>query len=140
MYQRLSSNLEEAANRAEATALLIRCGYKVYHPEADTEGEDLVLRNPKGELIPVQLKARVYVSKPRYGDKGLWLLMPSGPFQPDAKRRWYLVPHDELFGHVEGRHGNSAPTWAGEWSYPSMPRHIVEFLSPFEVLPTQLSA
>lgn len=38
----------EAANRAEVTALLIRYGYRVYRPEADIEGEVLVLRLPLG--------------------------------------------------------------------------------------------
>jgi hypothetical protein len=37
----VTSNELEAANRAEATALLIRAGYRVYRPEADGYGEDL---------------------------------------------------------------------------------------------------
>ena len=44
----LTSNEIEAANRAEATALLIRAGYRVYRPEADCYGEDLVVRTPSG--------------------------------------------------------------------------------------------
>ena len=32
----------EAANRAEVTAILIRAGYRVYRPDADVSGEDLV--------------------------------------------------------------------------------------------------
>lgn len=133
MNGRLSSNLEEAANRAEASALLMRCGYKVYRPEAGTEGEDLVLRIPDGKLIAVQLKSRVYVCQKRYGGKDIWMLLPSGPFQQGQGRRWFLIPHDALFEHVEQRHGNSAPTWAGEWSYPSMPKHVAELLAPFEI-------
>jgi hypothetical protein len=133
MSNKLHSNLEEAANRAEATALLIRCGYKVYRPEADTEGEDLVVRTPHGKLVAVQLKSRVYVSQPRYGGKDIWLLVPSASYQPAVRRTWFLVPHDHVFAHVESRHGHSAPTWAGEWSYPSMPRHVLEVLAPFEV-------
>ena len=133
MSKRLHSNLEEAANRAEATALLIRCGYKVYRPEADTNGEDLVLRTPDGELIAVQLKSRVYVSQPRYGGKDIWLLLPSGRFQHGMKRNWYLVPHDHLFAHIESRHGQSAPTWAGEWSYPGIPAHVAEVLASYQV-------
>jgi len=63
---RLTSNEKEAANRAEVTALLIRAGYRVYRPEADCYGEDLILRTPKGELRPVQLKARPEVDWKRY--------------------------------------------------------------------------
>jgi phosphoglycolate phosphatase-like HAD superfamily hydrolase len=53
--KRLAHNEIEAANRAEATAILIRAGYRVYRPEADVSGEDLVIRTPEaeGELRPV---------------------------------------------------------------------------------------
>jgi phosphoglycolate phosphatase-like HAD superfamily hydrolase len=53
MVAELTSNELEAANRAEATALLIRCGYRVYRPEADAYGEDLVVRDPGGHLMAV---------------------------------------------------------------------------------------
>jgi phosphoglycolate phosphatase-like HAD superfamily hydrolase len=62
---KLQSNELEAANRAEATALLIRCGYRVYRPEADVEGEDLVVRTPDGDLLAVQLKSRITVDDAR---------------------------------------------------------------------------
>jgi hypothetical protein len=54
----LPSNEVEAANRAEATALLIRAGYRVHPPEADCYGEDLVVRTPSGEVLPLQLGFR----------------------------------------------------------------------------------
>jgi hypothetical protein len=34
----ITANEIEAANRAEATAILIRHGYRVYRPEADVSG------------------------------------------------------------------------------------------------------
>ena len=39
----MNSNEIEAANRAEATAILMRAGYRVYRPEADVSGENLVI-------------------------------------------------------------------------------------------------
>lgn len=54
----LATNEREAANRAEVTALLIPEGYRVYRPEADSHGEDLILRTPRGALRAVQLKSR----------------------------------------------------------------------------------
>src|ERR1700688_566658 len=54
----LTPNEIEAVNRAEATALLIRTGYRLYRPEADCDGEDLILRTPSGEFYPVQCLAR----------------------------------------------------------------------------------
>jgi hypothetical protein len=131
----MNSNLIEAANRAEATALLVRSGYRVYRPEADCEGEDLVLRTPTDELIAVQLKGRAYVSETRYGAKSLWLLFPSGPFQSNHSRKWYLVPHDELYAYIHERHGQ-APGWNGAWSYPSPPQHLAGYLRQFEVCPS----
>ena len=128
----LSSNLVEAANRAEATALLIRTGYKVYRPEADTNGEDLIVRTPEGVLKAVQLKSRVYVDRTRYFGNDLNLLLPSGPYVRGSDRNWYLVPHDELYAYVEQRHSR-APTWAGVWSYSYLPAHLKNFLSGYTV-------
>jgi hypothetical protein len=117
----------EAANRAEATALLIRCRYSVYRPEADCEGEDLVIRSPSGELRAVQLKGRPIVDRRRYGCRHLWMLFPSKPYSPEP-RVWFLVPHDEFFEWVERNHRNS-PKWAEHWSYPSISKALGDWLA-----------
>ncbi|GJD86682.1 hypothetical protein BHAOGJBA_0177 [Methylobacterium hispanicum] len=132
--KRFSQAAIEAANRAEATALLIRCGFRVYRPEADIEGEDLVLRQPAGMLIPVQLKPRIYVDGQRYSGLGLFMLFPLGPFTPAAPRPWFLTPHDPLYAEVEKRHGHT-PKWTGRWhsAYPGSA--LREYLAPFEVTP-----
>jgi hypothetical protein len=70
----LTSNEVEAANRSEATALLIRAGYRVYRPEADCYGEDLVVRTPSGDLFPAQLKSRPTADQNRYGGGPIWML------------------------------------------------------------------
>ena len=75
-FQAMNSNEIEAANRAEATAILIRAGYRVYRPEADVSGEDLVVRTPDGELRLVQMKSRPTVELRRYGGKNIWMLFP----------------------------------------------------------------
>src|SRR5258707_15509303 len=59
----LTSNELEAANRAEATALLIRAWYRVYRPEADGYGEDLVVRTPSASCYP----SRSGPDRPRVG-------------------------------------------------------------------------
>jgi hypothetical protein len=48
--QARSSAITEASNRADATALLIRCGFRVYRPEADIGGEDLIVLTPHMHL------------------------------------------------------------------------------------------
>jgi len=77
-----STNLIEAANCAEVTAILIRAGYRVYRPEADVSGEDLVIRIPEGELRSVQMKGRPLVHWKLYGGKrhggnDMWMLFPA---------------------------------------------------------------
>lgn len=124
----------EAANRAEATALLIRYGYRVYRPEADIEGEDLVLRLPTGMLLGAQLKPRPLVDWRRYGGRALWMLFPDRSFTPDVRRSWFLIPHDMFFDWVRARHGH-APAWADHWGYPQMGKDLRAFLSDYELRP-----
>ena len=87
--KRESTLLIEGANRAEATALLIRCGYRVYRPEVDFEGEDLVLRTPKGKLRVAQMKGVARVEWAKYGGRNIWMLFPSAKFVPNEPRLWY---------------------------------------------------
>jgi hypothetical protein len=129
MALNLKSNEIEAANRAEATALLIRAGYRVYRPEADVSGEDFVIRAPGGELRPVQMKGRPSVDFARYGGRGIWMLFPD----PDGcvpGRPWYFVPHDDLFNWVKDRHG-TASGWNDAWSYAAVSAALRGFLLPF---------
>ena len=124
---KLTSNEIEAANRAEVTALLIRAGYRVYRPEADCYGEDLILRSPDGELRAVQLKARPAVDWNRYGNRFLWMLFPD-PKNP--LRRWFLVPHDEFYEWTKSKHGH-APKWKQAWDYPHISKELARFLEKF---------
>jgi hypothetical protein len=128
----LKSNEEEAAKSAEATVLLIRAGYRVYRPEADVSGEDLVIRIPEGELRPVQMKGRPAVDWKRYGERHIWMLFPD-PTGCKPGRPWYLIPHDELFAWIKNRH-SSAPGWNDAWSYPKVSADLRSFLQPF-ILP-----
>jgi len=123
----------EAANRAEASALLIRLGYKVYRPEADDDGEDLILRSPEGGLITVQLKARLHAEWSKYGGKGIWMLFPSAPWQQEVARDWYLVPHDALHEKLAERHGHTASFRQGRWTSMTPAKWLLEWLAPYEL-------
>jgi hypothetical protein len=127
----LTSVESEAANRAEATALLIRAGYRVYRPEADVSGEDLVIRAPDGELSPVQMKGRPVVEWRRYGGHQIWMLFPD-PRGRKPGRPWFFVKHDELFAWTKERHG-AAPCWNEAWSYPQISADLRQFLEPFKL-------
>jgi len=130
----LTPNEVEAANRAEATALLIRAGYRVYRPEADCYGEDLILRTPSGELRAVQLKGRPTVDWNRYGkEKDLWMLFPDPKSSIAMRRKWFLVPHNELYEWVKGRHGHT-PKWQESWNYPHVPKELGLFLEKFALI------
>jgi hypothetical protein len=130
---KLSSNLIEAANRAEATAILIRKGYKVYRPEADDQGEDLVLRTPNGALIAVQLKGRLHVERAKYGERDMWMLFPCSPWNSKPKRDWFLVPHDELFAVMKQRHGHAMGFAEGKWTVSSPAQDLRPWLEDYRV-------
>jgi hypothetical protein len=121
MPHKLSSNEQEAANRAEATALLIRAGYRVYRPEADVHGEDLVLRAPssddlrQGDLRPVQLKGRPTVAR-KYEGKGIWMLFPDprgtcrAPLA-SSLRGWRGITPQRSLGETITTSRTSCPIW-----------------------------
>jgi hypothetical protein len=132
--QRFRQAHTEAANRAEATALLIRCEYRVYRPKADIEDEDLVVRDPAGMLSGVQLKGRPLVNWRRYGGRQLLMLFPSAPYAPGTARTWSLVPHNPFYDWVKARHGHT-PKWGDHWHYPSIGPDLAAFLASYEVQP-----
>ncbi len=125
---KLFPNELEAANRAEVTALLIRAGFRVYRPEADVHGEDMVIRTPAGELRSVQLKSRPWVDWKRYGGRETWMLFPEPGYR--LGRPWYLVEHDKLYSWFERRHSR-APKWDQHWRSPTVTKALRLFLEPF---------
>lgn len=127
----LSANEIEAANRAEATAVLIRSGYRVYRPEADVAGEDLLLANPTGALMIIQLKGRPAVDWARYGGRAIWMLFPD-PRGAIPGRPWFLVPHDELYAWFEVRHAHTAG-WSRAWSVPQLTRELRDYLGQYAI-------
>ncbi len=131
---RLRPNEVEAANRAEATALLIRAGYRIYRPEADCDGEDLVVRTPANKLRVVQLKSRPTVDRRRYGGRVIWMLFPDPTGGPG--RAWYLAPHERLYSWFKRRHGQ-APKWDGQWHAPRLSRELSSFLRRYRLRGTE---
>jgi hypothetical protein len=129
----LDSNLEEAANRAEATALLIRRYFRVYRPEADVSGEDLILRTPDNELIAVQLKSRPTVNNAKYGRKNIWMLFPD-PVGQKPGRDWFLIKHDEL-AEWWGQKHSLTKAWETGWSTPYISSTLRQFLRPYVLEP-----
>jgi hypothetical protein len=136
-----STNLIEAANRAEVTAILIRAGYRVYRPEADVSGEDLIIRIRGGELRSVQMKARPLVHWKLYGGNDMWMLFPD-PAGDKPGRPWFFIKHDELFNWYKKAHG-TAPGWVerhkagkAEWSEKGLGKELRDFLQPEFMLPT----
>jgi hypothetical protein len=141
-----STNAIEAANRAEVTAILIRAGYRVYRPEADVSGEDLVIRIPDGELRSVQMKARPLVHWKLYGGKDMWMLFPD-PTGDIPGRPWFFIKHDELFNWFKKLHGTTAQGWVqrhkagkAEWSEKGLTGELRKFLQPKFMLPTTVGS
>jgi len=123
----LTTRETEAANRAEATALLIRAGYRVYRPEADVAGEDLVLQAPNGSFLRVQLKANPHVDASRYA--GLMMLFPD--WHDPFARHWWLVPHDVLFDYARRKHGQAGGWDDTSWNWPYAGQELSDFLRPW---------
>jgi len=129
----MKSNEVEAANRAEVTALLIRAAYRVYRPEADIDGEDVILGTPPGRLLRVQQKPRPSVDRVRYEKRHLWMLFPD-PSGRVPGRAWYLVEHDTLLNYFLTHHGETASlSQRGLWSAPVISSELRQFLDPFVV-------
>src|ERR1700730_11104581 len=125
----LTSNEIETANRTEATALLIRTGYRVFRPEAAWYGEDMILRTPSGELRSVQVKGRATVDVNRYGKKALWMLFPGGRSNSETGRNWFLVPHDLFYEWVKAKHGHT-PRCSDARNFP---KQLSAFLYDFAI-------
>ncbi len=132
---KLTSNEIEAANRAEVTALLIRNGYRVYRPEADCYGEDLVLRNNEGNLTIVQLKARPTVDWKRYGKRSIWMLFPDPQARSLKSRDWFLVPHDDLYKWLCTAHAHTGSIKKGLWSEKRISGNLGIFLKGYSLSP-----
>ena len=125
---KLASRLEEAANRAEVSVLLLRAGFRIYRPEADVEGEDLIIRRPDGRLFPVQMKARPLIDPGRYGEKDLLMLFPD-PQGSKPGRTWYLILHDDLVPIFQAQRKLEHKP-GDQWSYSAVPKKMREALEP----------
>jgi hypothetical protein len=126
----------EAANRAEATALLIRCGYEVYRPEFDAEGVDLVVRAPSGELRSVQLKGNAAVDRNRYSRGKIWMLFPCRKYSASNPRNWYLVRHKNLYAWLWKLHEKAKMRETGKWGIPNganEPKALSRFLKKWRL-------
>jgi hypothetical protein len=129
-----NSMLIEAANRAEATAILIRAEYRVYRPEADVDAGDLVVCTPKPKkrlLHAVQLKGRPHVERRHLG-KDLFMLFPDPQGVPLC-RAWYLIPHDELYSRLKTRHGHTGSWRKGVWNARRLSAALRQFLEPYRL-------
>jgi hypothetical protein len=106
----------------------------VYRPEADCYGEDLTLRDPRGKRLAVQLKGRLTVNWGKYGNKSLWMLFPSAPFNAADKRDWFLVPHDRLYDLMKKRHERAA-SFEKEWHCRTVADKDRPSLNKFVIVP-----
>jgi len=129
-----STQITEASNLAEVTAVLLSRGFMLYRPEADVGGVDFLLRTPEGRFLKCQLKGRAYIEKNKYGDRDIWMVFPG---KGNAfEREWYLIPHDTLYRILKEKHGE-APQWVhpthGEYWHTPVSKDLAEQLSVYAV-------
>lgn len=130
----MNTNLIEAQNLNEVSALFLKKKFMIYRPEADIDGIDFIIQTPENSFLKCRLKSRAYVQWNKYGNKNIYMVFPGkgNSFQ----REWYLVPHDILFEKLKEIHGN-APKWNhpdfGEYWHEPVSTKLAEELKSFSI-------
>ena len=130
----MNTNLIEAQNLNEVSALFLKNKFMMYRPEADIDGIDFIVQTPENNFLKCQLKSRAYVHWNKYGGKNIYMVFPG---QGDSfQREWYLMPHDTLFEKLKEIHG-SAPKWNhpdfGEYWHEPVSKKLADELKSFSI-------
>lgn len=130
----MNTNLIEAQNLNEVSALFLKKKFMIYRPEADIDGIDFIIQTPENNFLKCQLKSRAYVQWKKYGDKNIYMVFPGQGVS--FQREWYLVPHDTLFEKLKNIHGD-APKWNhpdfGEYWHEPVSTKLAEELKSFSI-------
>jgi hypothetical protein len=121
-YTDLNSKQKENYNYHKVTALLADYGYSGILLSDDYNGADFLAMHSDGEILKVQLKSRITISK-KYLGKDLYMAFPVGD-------RWCLIAHDELVSMVPWLQSES---WMkrGNYSAPSVSTELTLALKPY---------
>ena len=94
-FLKFDSRSKEAFNLAQLGAVLARKQEYLLRLPFDSNGADVLAYNPATlEARPIQLKARVTISKKYQQKPGLWIAFPN--WSSESRQDWYLLAHDDL--------------------------------------------
>ena len=129
-YRVLNARGKENYNAAKLGAVLADFGYHCMRLTDDYGGADVLAIHADGEVLKIQLKARLTLN-PKYMGKSLLIAFPDGA-------DWYMFPHDEVAELIESeRPFMHHDSWTRDrnphWSWPTLPAWIRQLLEPWRV-------
>lgn len=129
-YHELNSKQKERFNFQKASSALADFGFITMILSDDYLGADFLAIHKDGDVLKVQLKARMTISE-KYRNKDLYLCFPVNEETED----FYLFPHDEVLNFVLNN-SNVAQTesWAqGTYSWKTVSGPLKNFLDQYKL-------
>ena len=125
VYKDLNAKQKENYNYHKVSSLLADYGFSGILLSDDYNGADFLAMHKDGEILRVQLKARVTIDK-KYIGKDLYMAFP-------VKNTWCLIAHDTLLNLSEISVWLTSPSWTerGGYSSPAVSKNLEIALSPY---------
>ena len=117
-YSKLNAKQQESYNYHKLSALLADYGFAGILLADDYNGADFLAMHKDGQILRVQLKARVTIDK-KYVAKDLYMAFP-------VKDRWCLIAHDTLLDLPDISVWLTSPSWVerGGYSSPTVSKNL----------------
>ena len=124
-YKELNAKQKENYNYHKVSSLLADYGFSGILLSDDYNGADFLAMHKDGQILRVQLKARVTIDK-KYVTKDLYMAFP-------VKDRWCLIAHDTLLELTEISVWLTSSSWKerGSYSSPSVSKNLEAALAPY---------
>ena len=124
-YKELNAKQKENYNYHKVSSLLADYGFSGILLSDDYNGADFLAMHKDGQILRVQLKARVTIDK-KYVAKDLYMAFP-------VKDRWCLIAHDTLLDLPDISVWLTSPSWTerGGYSSPTVSKNLEVALAPY---------
>lgn len=127
-YRDLNARQKENFNYQKLSAVLADYGFVTMRLSDDWQGADLIAQHVSGDVLRVQLKGRLALSK-KYQGKDLFIAFADGD-------TWYLFPHDEVMTQILKSSGiGETVSWRdrGGYSFPVLSKQLRQMLEPYRI-------
>lgn len=122
-YNDLNPKQKESYNFQKVSAVFADYGYTTYRMYDDLNGADFHAVGTKGDVIKVQLKARVSIDM-KYLGKNIWIAFPENG-------KWYLYPHDDIYKEITSHSSGAAKNKAR--SIPKIPGWLDPTMKKYQI-------